>query len=114
MLSGTAARRLPWVPIPPLAGLVARRLPTAQQFSRSICRLLAAANSEPRAKLAIEEPLVRGASFFQHSKHNHLMTSSTLSAIKVTAVIPCLNEERTIGLCIMKALQSFRSMGVRG
>jgi hypothetical protein len=32
----------------------------------------------------------------------------------VSAVIPCLNEERTIALCIAKAQESFRRMGVRG
>jgi glycosyltransferase involved in cell wall biosynthesis len=32
----------------------------------------------------------------------------------VSAVIPCLNEERTIGFCIDKAFRSFREMGVEG
>jgi len=32
----------------------------------------------------------------------------------VSAVIPCLNEERTLALCISKAQESFRSMGVVG
>jgi len=34
--------------------------------------------------------------------------------VVVSAVIPCLNEERTIGLCIEKALRSFAELGVRG
>jgi glycosyltransferase involved in cell wall biosynthesis len=32
----------------------------------------------------------------------------------VSAVIPCLNEEITIGICIEKALSSFRTMGLAG
>lgn len=32
----------------------------------------------------------------------------------VTAVMPCLNEERTIGLCVAKAQASFRAMGIEG
>ena len=37
-----------------------------------------------------------------------------MSAILVTAVIPCLDEERTIGICVGKALESFRALGVAG
>lgn len=36
------------------------------------------------------------------------------SEIAVSAVLPCLNEERTIGACIEKALRSFAELGVRG
>lgn len=34
--------------------------------------------------------------------------------ILVSAVIPCLNEERTIGICIEKALRSLAELGVHG
>ncbi|MGQ0834041.1 MAG: glycosyltransferase family 2 protein [Gammaproteobacteria bacterium] len=34
--------------------------------------------------------------------------------IEVSAVIPCLNEAETIGICVEKALASFASLGVRG
>jgi len=34
--------------------------------------------------------------------------------IEVSAVIPCLNEEQTIGICIEKAFRSFAELGVRG
>jgi glycosyltransferase involved in cell wall biosynthesis len=34
--------------------------------------------------------------------------------IIVSAVLPCLNEELTIGLCIEKAVRSFAELGVRG
>jgi hypothetical protein len=32
----------------------------------------------------------------------------------VSAVIPCLNEERSVGICVAKALQSFAALGVAG
>lgn len=32
----------------------------------------------------------------------------------VSAIIPCLNEERTIGICIAKALDAFARRGIRG
>jgi glycosyltransferase involved in cell wall biosynthesis len=34
--------------------------------------------------------------------------------IEVSAVMPCLNEEETIGICIKKAMQCFRALGIRG
>jgi glycosyltransferase involved in cell wall biosynthesis len=34
--------------------------------------------------------------------------------IRLTAVMPCLNEERTVGVCIEKAFRAFRSMGMVG
>ena len=34
--------------------------------------------------------------------------------VEVSAVIPCLNEARTIGICIQKALSSFSALGIRG
>lgn len=37
-----------------------------------------------------------------------------MTEIHVTAVIPCLNEERTLGLCIEKAQRAFREMGIVG
>lgn len=35
-------------------------------------------------------------------------------SIDVSAVMPCLNEERTLPLCIEKAQRAFREMGIRG
>ena len=32
----------------------------------------------------------------------------------VSAIIPCLNEEKTIGICISKALGAFARMGIKG
>jgi glycosyltransferase involved in cell wall biosynthesis len=34
--------------------------------------------------------------------------------IEVSAVIPCLNEARTVGICIQKAFSSFSALGIRG
>jgi len=34
--------------------------------------------------------------------------------VRLTAVMPCLNEERTVGVCIEKAFSAFRSMGIVG
>jgi glycosyltransferase involved in cell wall biosynthesis len=34
--------------------------------------------------------------------------------VEVSAVIPCLNEARTIGICVQKAQRSFAAMGVTG
>jgi glycosyltransferase involved in cell wall biosynthesis len=35
-------------------------------------------------------------------------------AVEVSAVIPCLNEAETIGICVEKALKAFAALGVRG
>ena len=32
----------------------------------------------------------------------------------VSAIIPCLNEERTLGICISKALDAFARRGIKG
>src|SRR5450759_245750 len=32
----------------------------------------------------------------------------------VSAVMPCLNEELTLGICVDKALRAFREMGIAG
>ena len=34
--------------------------------------------------------------------------------IEVSAIMPCLNEQDTIGTCIEKAMNSFAALGVRG
>src|SRR5262249_26968768 len=47
----------------------------------------------------------------------HGMNESTSRApvvIEVSAVMPCLNEERTIATCIRKAQECMRRMGVAG
>src|SRR5882672_134071 len=36
------------------------------------------------------------------------------SHIRLTAVMPCLNEERTVGICIQKAFKAFHTMGIVG
>jgi len=37
-----------------------------------------------------------------------------VAEVLVSAVIPCLNEERSVGICVGKALQSFAALGVAG
>lgn len=37
-----------------------------------------------------------------------------MSEIAVSAVIPCLNEEETLGICIEKAFRCFRELGIAG
>jgi Glycosyl transferase family 2 len=34
--------------------------------------------------------------------------------VEVSVVMPCLNEARTVGKCVIKAIKAFRIMGVRG
>lgn len=41
-------------------------------------------------------------------------TSGVNEAPLVSAVIPCLNEELTIGICIQKAFEAYSRMGIRG
>jgi glycosyltransferase involved in cell wall biosynthesis len=42
------------------------------------------------------------------------LVESAPAPIAVSAVIPCLNEEQTLGLCIRKAFSSFAELGVQG
>ena len=39
---------------------------------------------------------------------------ATLSATEISVVIPCLNEARSIGICVEKALAAFREIGIQG
>jgi glycosyltransferase involved in cell wall biosynthesis len=41
-------------------------------------------------------------------------TAATALPVTVSAVIPCLNEEQTLGVCIEKALRGFVELGVHG
>jgi glycosyltransferase involved in cell wall biosynthesis len=42
------------------------------------------------------------------------MTPSVPRTVAVSAVIPCLNEQETLGICIKKAFQSFAELGISG
>lgn len=42
------------------------------------------------------------------------MRGGTADLVRVTAVMPCLNEEKTLGLCIEKAQSAFRALGIVG
>ena len=37
-----------------------------------------------------------------------------VEAVELTVVMPCLNEERTVGTCVTKAVQTMRALGIRG
>ncbi|MDD2921691.1 MAG: glycosyltransferase family 2 protein [Anaerolineales bacterium] len=43
-----------------------------------------------------------------------IKTKSTSSKIEVSVVMPCLNEERTVGICVKKALDSLKKGKVKG
>jgi glycosyltransferase involved in cell wall biosynthesis len=48
------------------------------------------------------------------SSVSYLVTSEPAPAVAVSAVIPCLNEEETLAICIEKAFRSFAELGVAG
>lgn len=48
------------------------------------------------------------------SSVSHLVTPESAPAVAVSAVIPCLNEEQTLAICIEKAFRSFAELEVRG
>jgi glycosyltransferase involved in cell wall biosynthesis len=48
------------------------------------------------------------------SLHPNAISTSAADRIRLTAVMPCLNEERTVAICIEKAFEAFRTMGIVG
>src|SRR5882757_2710399 len=48
------------------------------------------------------------------SSVSYLVTQGPARSIAVSAVIPCLNEEETLAICIRKAFGSFTELGVEG
>lgn len=48
------------------------------------------------------------------SSVSYRVSPQTARSVAVSAVIPCLNEEETLAVCIGKALESFRRLGVEG
>lgn len=40
--------------------------------------------------------------------------STAPARVRVSAVMPCLNEERTVGICIEKVLTAFKQLGISG
>jgi glycosyltransferase involved in cell wall biosynthesis len=48
------------------------------------------------------------------SSITYLATRDPAHAIAVSAVIPCLNEEQTLAICIKKAMESFVELGLEG
>lgn len=48
------------------------------------------------------------------SSVSFLVPNANAHPVAVSAVIPCLNEEETLGICIQKALEAFRKLGIAG
>src|SRR3954471_13477847 len=48
------------------------------------------------------------------SSVSFLVPDASAHPVAVSAVIPCLNEEQTLAICIQKAFQAFRELGVAG
>ena len=42
------------------------------------------------------------------------VVSTDVAAHEISVVIPCLNEARSIGICVEKALAAFREIGIQG
>jgi glycosyltransferase involved in cell wall biosynthesis len=63
--------------------------------------------------LGIDRELIK-AMQSERSEASQAAPVQTSERPKVTAVMPCLNEEKTVGVCVEKAFQSFRAMGIRG
>src|SRR5262249_26057014 len=50
-----------------------------------------------------------------HAQHTHeLQTPANTSEIEVSVVMPCLNEARTVGRCVAKAVRCRAELNVRG
>lgn len=63
-----------------------------------------------QVSVEIQQLAVSDAADRTHAAH----ARSAQDAVLVSAVIPCLNEERTIGICIEKFLRAVRELGIRG
>ncbi len=61
------------------------------------------------ASLALD--LLRAPNQKDANERNHDLSETP---VEVSAVMPCLNEERTLAICIRKAQQAMRDMGVTG
>ena len=42
------------------------------------------------------------------------VATASVATPEISVVIPCLNEARSIGICVEKALAAFREIGIRG
>ena len=51
---------------------------------------------------------------FREKSRSETSDSSELSQIEVSVVIPCLNESRSIGICVNKAIAAFRDASIPG
>jgi hypothetical protein len=44
----------------------------------------------------------------------HVVLTTSVGTTEISVVIPCLNEARSIGICVGKALEAFQEIGIRG
>ena len=50
----------------------------------------------------------------KRSVASHSATAESHGSLEVSVVIPCLNEAKSLGICVEKALNAFRAAGLRG
>src|SRR5262245_62169046 len=48
------------------------------------------------------------------STHDEPAGDSAGDGLELSVVMPCLNEERTVGICVEKAVRTMNSLGIRG
>jgi glycosyltransferase involved in cell wall biosynthesis len=61
--------------------------------------------------------LIRSLSEIEESRQTHPTSTSSAaspSPVEISVVIPCLNEARSLGICIDKSLEAFRDAGLQG
>src|SRR6266480_3010270 len=51
---------------------------------------------------------------FREKSRSETSDSSEFAQIEVSVVIPCLNESRSIGICVNKAIAAFREASISG
>src|SRR5439155_20886385 len=50
-----------------------------------------------------------------HAQHAHEpLAPANTSEVEVSVVMPCLNEARTVGRCVAKAVRCLEELGIRG
>jgi glycosyltransferase involved in cell wall biosynthesis len=50
----------------------------------------------------------------ENQEHQDIQTGSAAEEVEVSVVMPCLNEEATVGVCVRKARETLDRLGVRG
>src|SRR5271166_6068627 len=47
-------------------------------------------------------------------EHNRINPPDSPARLELSVVMPCLNEERTVGICVDKAVRTMRELGIEG